>query len=386
MKVEARIGDPEIEALIREHPDVQDLELRDARDASAKGLMRLAELGRLRRLTVSKVKKAVDKAAMAIAEALPLERMELSHCPKLTEKATTAIGKMATLRELDLSYNAGLKGKALEPLAELHMERLSLHGCNNLDDRACNTLNRMGQLVELDIAACQNSTIYDKRITAKTFKLLPSLSHLRVLKAGNNCGVTGKALEPIATMRQLRTLELTHLVRFTAEAWAQLGALTELEELNLFESGPADDVVLAGLSQCASLRRLIITGRQRGPYIKRQPQPYTDAGLEALAGCRALEELTLYCTEGITERGIEGLSRLPRLRMLNAWGCPMHPDALATLTSLEELHLGGEVVTDELLFAAASLPKLERISLLEPGPKLTDEGWAAINHLDVREA
>lgn len=138
--------------------------------------------------------------------------------------------------------------------------------------------------------------------------------------------------------------------------------------------------ILVAEARLPSLRRLTVTGRERGPYIKRQPTPFTDDGVRALARSPSIESLRFYFCGAMTAAGIEALGELATLRSLSLTGAPYTPASIGALQQVEELRIGGDTLTDEVLKAVAALPSLKRLHLAS-ARNVTAGGLAAVAHL-----
>ena len=93
----------------------------------------------------------------------------------------------------------------------------------------------------------------------------------------------------------------------------------------------------------------------------------TDAGLAALPDCKQLSVVALIEMSGITGAALQTLQNVQRLRLLDVRNCGQLTTAdfaqLSTLSSLQELKLGGPAVNDDVLVLVAQHPSLSVLSL-----------------------
>jgi Leucine-rich repeat (LRR) protein len=107
----------------------------------------------------------------------------------------------------------------------------------------------------------------------------------------------------------------------------------------------------------------------------------TDQGMEYAAEFPDLEVLWLGDSPDITPAGFRCLKRLPRLREINMWGCPIHDADLVNLsgaTGLLSLTLGRTPVSGSGL-ARLNAPQLDTL-VLDDSP-VTDKGLAGVEGL-----
>ncbi|XP_052585088.1 F-box/LRR-repeat protein 2-like isoform X5 [Peromyscus californicus insignis] len=213
------------------------------------------------------------------------------------------------LRALDLS-GTGLPPEALQALGQvtgLQLEELSLHSCRDLSSEAVATLCRQQPgLTSLDLSGCSE--------------------------------LTDRALLAVSRgLQHLRHLSLRKLQRLTDAGCADLGALHELQSLDMAEcclvSGRELAQVLGSvhrappaltslrLAYCSSLKVLQFP-QLRQLSLSLLPA-LTDLGLVAVArGCPSLERLALSHCSHLSDEGWAQAARFwPRLQHLNLSCC-----------------------------------------------------------------
>ena len=114
VRIEQRVSDAQLAAIAADTSLVS-LEICDGRELSAKGLGALATARGLRKLSVSQMKKVVDKGIDALA-GLALEEIRLTHSSKLGEKSLARLATIESLRAVDASFCAGITDGAVEAI------------------------------------------------------------------------------------------------------------------------------------------------------------------------------------------------------------------------------------------------------------------------------
>jgi hypothetical protein len=151
---------------------------------------------------------------------------------------------------------------------------------------------------------------------------------------------------------------------------ANLGGLTSLEQLLMWNASDLTDAGAAHLSGLKNLRKLHISNSQitdaslkqfaRLPRVEElslQGNHFTDRGLENIQGLRNLDGL--YVGLGrceITDRGLAYLQHLPRLRVLDIQNSRVTAEGalqLARLPKLTEIWRNGSQISN------ADIPKLQ---------------------------
>lgn len=135
--------------------------------------------------------------------------------------------------------------------------------------------------------------------------------------------------------------------------------------------------------------------------------PLTDAKIEGLLRKKDLWNLDLVNHSGVTperlrrlsalpivsidlmqsdvnEKGIEVLSRYPKLKRLSLIRCILNDNAFKALaknaSSLEELHAGDTMLNDRKLGYMSNMKRLKTLSVPN-NPGITDAGWVALSRL-----
>jgi hypothetical protein len=194
--------------------------------------------------------------------------------------------------------------------------------------------------------------------------ILASFPDLRRLDLSRSPAVTDAGLETLRACPSLARLNLDGLPEITDRGIEAACAIPTLEALLPSGCRQLGDAALAALPGAARLREVFISG-----------DGFTDAGMEGVARCAALE--TLGMDGPIGDAGYARLRDHPRLRALHLPAChaitPASIDTFAAMPALEELHLyAAPHVDDAWIPALTRLGNLRALGLLGCG--LSDDG------------
>lgn len=392
MIIEETIDDAELVRRLSDQPDLEELRLEDGRSLSAKGLAELTRQTGLRRLTIARVKRAVDTVVAKLVGALELEELSVRQCNKLSKKGLAAIAASPTIRRLDVG-STQLQDADFKLLAKMsRLEALSIRSCSKVTQRGFANIATVQSLRSLDAESCEMMVIIKPRIKAKAIAHLAKLPQLEELNLTNNDALDDDALREVARISSLRRLDAARLDETTRAGWLALAEL-ELERLRVFSSEGVDDSVAAALSLRQGLRELDLEGTE-----------VTDEGVKKLARSETLETLALWGDE-VTDEGVTALATMPQLRQLRLSHCAITPacleqlvrcpllerlglpfdegwDAAAVrnacarmpaLTTLEVVATQAEALTDAALRELLQLPALGHL-VLRASDRITPDG------------
>ena len=214
-------------------------------------------------------------------------------------------------------------------------------------------------------------------------RLLPSLSKMSRPFLLNLAGTTisDSGLKQIGEWEQMAGLNLEFCRNITDQGLAHLRKARVLRVLSLTGTGVTDQ----GLKQIATISSLRALDLEVCDGV-------TDAGCESLAGMQQLRALVLKKTgfevNCITGIGLQHLSGLSRLELLNLYGNRMTDDDLVHLESMKELReldLSLLAITDDGLSHLSPLQNMERLELLYAtgfsGPAVTNAGLESLQTL-----
>lgn len=162
------------------------------------------------------------------------------------------------------------------------------------------------------------------------------------------------AVKAVLQFPSLQTLRLA-TSRVGAETLGQLATLDQLRELLLQDAPISDQDLVNLLTALPRLRHLTLRRLSR----------VTDSGLEALTRCGELESVALIEMNQLSAATLETLQRVARLRALDLRNCgnllAADFEQLTLLTGLEEVKLGGPVITDAVLSIVARHPTIRSV-------------------------
>ena len=206
---------------------------------------------------------------------------------------------------------------------------------NTLSDRAMRGLATNRKLYSLTI---ENSPYLEKGPAGEWLREMP---------------LTGEGLSNLSGLPRLRDLGL-HGIHLTRRE-RNLGSLTQLETLSLYDDDPDDDgaAISANLVGLRNLKSLCLSG-----------DAFTDASLVNVGKMRSLTGLWL--SGDISDDGLRHLKGLTQLAFLDLQGSAVSDrgiEHIARLTSLRSLDLSRTAVTDSGLPGLQSLKNLESLDL-----------------------
>ena len=220
-------------------------------------------------------------------------------------------------------------------------------------------------LVQLDLRGCQ--------ISDKAAAVIARFTGLRALRLNGKNGHTSigdDGVRTLAACKSLKVLALDDLTFVGSDGLAALTGLKDLDELYLAGTIVDDDSCRL-IAEFPLLKKLRLARNQ-----------VSDAALEILSTCSALEELDLSEDSLITDAGMAHVAKLRELKKLNLWRVQISDDGalmLAPLTKLEWLNLDNTKLSD------AGLPVLKNMTALTflhlGSTQVTAAGAPALFHL-----
>lgn len=168
-------------------------------DITDQGLSFLKDNKNLRSLNLKDCTNITDEGRKVL-ETLPhLESLNLNSC-KITDQGLKTIGKLKNLKSLDLSfcgeYPLSLTDQGIKELKELkNLKSLKLCG-SSITDKGVETLSELTELESLRLSNC-------KLITDQVFLKLASLKNLRRLNLGFSRQITGQGLRNLSNLESV---------------------------------------------------------------------------------------------------------------------------------------------------------------------------------------
>jgi hypothetical protein len=189
----------------------------------------------------------------------------------------------------------------------------------------------------------------------------------RVWDIGSSEPARPDDLSPLLEFPELRAFIMMHdessgrAERINDRLLAPLASLNQLRSVDIAGSSSLTDQFLAGLADCSDLERLGVSSSH-----------ITDAGLRHLSGCRKLE--SMYLAGCRIHRGLESLS-LEHVTSLYLNDTEVDDEGvkcLARARKLEELQLSRTMVGDRCLRILQDLPELRVVWMHKT--QITDDG------------
>ena len=282
-----------------------------------------------------------------------------------------------------------------------HLSSLTTEGTEITDALA----PRIAEQKELTFLALRNTLVGDPGISQLT-----GLKQLKVIDLRVSPLVTDTAMQSLAKMTELRAVRLSG-VNVTDKGIATLLALPRLTELDLRNCGK---VTKAGIEQLAAKKSLrvlkvggpdiddavlqIVAGMDNLTGLSLDNCNITDAGI-ARIGKLPLVDLTVYQCVSATDKGLEMLAGCGDLRQLtlrdvgaggSALGLLPHPEKLVSLNmaqsrftdgeaahlakmkNLESLNLSETAITDAVIDTLSRMTSLKQLTLTQTG--ISEEG------------
>ena len=295
----------------------------------------------------------------------------------VTDAGLRHLGKLTSLEELYLRGER-MSDAGLAHLAGLpRLEYLALYG-SHFTDRGMVHVKKVPSLRILSFheGAC--------RITDAGLAHIAQMPTLELLLLDVTGPVTDEGMRHLAKMPSLRKLSIDSPL-ISDRGLGYLGRIKTLEHLTL----PQDqhgitDLGLTHLGQLTNLRCLHVSRIHfNDPAMNKEY--YTDRGLQALANCRLLEELSVG-SPGITDTGVDHIAKLTGLKKLTLFGCDHLTDAglvrLKALQALTDLAITEADVTISGINQLGSLSHLGRLKVfdLRRGGALLD--LSGMTHLE----
>ena len=301
---------------------------------------------------------------------------------KLTGDGLKHISGLKNLGYLDLS-DLPIEDGALDSLASLKsLKELNLTYTQVTLEGA---IGFAKGLPELEVSGPFGKLIGGRRLTmdpgvedANLAKLqqLPSLRELNLWECDS---ITDEGIAHIAALTQLTTLELGY-VQITDAGLAKLAALENLRQLDIRETETSVAAALKLVAELPKLNVLADWGKVEGATrLVFQPET-TDAQLADLKHLPALESLTLWRCDQLTDDAMAHVVGCENLKQLNIGATNIGDAGIAELKGLENLErlvLANTSITDASLENIAKLSSLVDLDLSSTA--ITDEGINALH-------
>ncbi len=315
-----------------------------------------------------------EEFARLITNVGPLEEVQLAHC-QLSPELMQALSRSQGIHSLILSLSRGIGHEGFAALQRIHGLRHIDVRSTDADDADYESLALITTLEQLQCSLRDGGECLRHYVSHQTLnhvfiegaldfhglEYLGQNSNITYLGLFNPSGDRERFFETLGSLQHLESLRLTidgltsnefasicHITGLTAihfsygpivevDDWSPLANLTEIEILNVGETGFGD----ADLMNLAGHRHL--------HTLNLNAAAVTDAGLVHLANIPNLDNLNLTKT-AVTSAGIAHLTQLPNLRYLHLIATAVDDDAiphLLQMKSLVQIFLTGSAITAE---------------------------------------
>jgi Leucine-rich repeat (LRR) protein len=321
----------------------------------------------------------VDLKELAALPRLESLKLDVTH---FADENVKELAPFLKLRELSLESNYATLGASLARLAALRqLRRLNL-STNYLTRPGTKALGKLPSLESLILRHTElggggpGDQTPPHEPWPDGLVDLATLRNLRALDLGSNSGVTDQGLKALVPLTQLQTLSL----RSTPITDAGIAALLPFQRLKhldlsttaISDRGVAKLIALGGIDSLdlsytkvtdAGIQKLVALKGLRS--LNLSGTAVTDRALGNVAVMQPLESLSLINTQ-TTEAGLKKLGALGQLKTLelaNTKASDAVLKELRRLKNLEVLDLSGTPITDAGLKALAGLKRLQTLRL-----------------------
>lgn len=306
-----------------------------------------------------------DEDLLHITRLKHLESLDLSQCFSLSLDGLTSLEACKNLNRLSLSKNL-LTNPAIHKTKWVPLiKQVDWSGIQDVKEADVRTLANFIAIEEINFRGCSGLSPY---------------SGTRIDWSGDGIGVNDAAIESLAKLKGLRSLNLENCqsisdrgVTIIAQQFPNLHKLI-LNGCTLSDKG------IAALKPLKEIRELGLSNLYE---IK-------GSHFDVLSELKALRSLDLEWSTKLESPALEVLKSCPKLRVLNLQYCKALDsralESLIAATSLRELNLFGlKWVQDETAARIAALKFLTKIDIGAPGI-LTDTGMRHIGTMTNLES
>jgi len=207
------------------------LDLRGSQCLTDRGLMHLADLGRLEVAKLDNCHALIGRGLLALSASHRLHTLSLANCRRLTDEAVINISHILSLEALSLGGCRCLTDRSLAALADLYsLQRLDLSQCDLISDAGLEQLVNLESLEELSLGWCRQIT--DQGVDILTSQ--PGRSTiLRILRLAR-CLISDPGVECLSRLTALEELDLNGCSNIGSTALGKtLESLTLLTTLDV---------------------------------------------------------------------------------------------------------------------------------------------------------
>lgn len=285
-------------------------------------LERIAALDHVTTLSLDGSRELTDSGLMRLAAMPQLERLSLNEYPggRLTDRGLEVLRHLPNLRDFEMTWQSGISDAGAAHLESCdRMERVNLMG-SPTGDGAIRALEGKPRLRDFSTGRL----VTDAGLSLlHNFPLLKTANAARLLIDGP---FTDQGLASLAGLEGVAELDLFwHVSGITTDAFAHLAGLPNLISLGC-DGRLSDDTAMRHIGRLPRLRKL-----------RAQESAATDDGFVELGRSQTLEGFWGRVCPNFASRGFTAFSRMPALKSLGV-GCKNVDDrALSTLPDFPAL-------------------------------------------------
>lgn len=280
------ISDASVEMIVREFPELVELDLSSNTNLTSGVLKVIGQLGKLQRLTLVQT-RINDIGAQRLSALKELRALDLRGNMEAGDMALEVVGELPNLNAFKHRSTA-VTDSGLEALSRNQTIESLLLQDFAITDQSGPHLAKLGKLSQLEVFRCQGFgsegvlALKGLGLTRLTLRDLPN--------------VDDRAMEVFDELPKLRRLYLHELPTVGDAGLAHLSKLSALELLDIWTLPQMTDASVAEIAKLPSLKELSI--RTTG---------VTDAAIDTLLSMKNLQSLTFKENGSVTADGLKKL-------------------------------------------------------------------------------
>ena len=344
--------------------------IQDGSNLKAEDIALFGKLSDLKKLQIFNCRTLSDETAATLSGLQGLTSLALTNSGIKDVTAEMIVKSFPDLTDLDLSSNTNMTNGVVKIISELgKLQRVTLLQ-NRVNDIGAQRFSKLQELRSLDLRG--NMEAGDMAL--EVVSGLPKLSAFK----HRSTAVTDMGMEYLGRNQALESL-LMQDFGVTDQSGPHLAKLTKLSQLEVFRcQGFGTEGVLA--LKGVGLTRLTL----------RDLPNVDDRAMEVFDELPKLRRLYLHELSTVGDSGLQHLSHLKSLELLDIWTVPQLTDAtvdvIAALPNLKELSLRTTGVTDAAIDKLLKMSSLQSLTFKENGgvtaeglKKLTSRKWSKLD-------
>ena len=281
------IGDPSVELIVREFPDLVELDLSSNVNLTNAAVKLIGQMSKLQRLTMIQT-RVNDIGAQRFSTLKELRALDLRGNMEAGDMALEVVGELPKLTAFKHRSTA-VTDSGVEALSRNQSLDSLLLQDFAITDQSGAHLAKLGKLTQLEVFRCQGFgsegvlALKGMGLTRLTLRDLPN--------------VDDRAMEVFDDLPKLKKLFLHELPTISDAGLQHLSKLTSLELLDIWTVQQMTDATVAEIAKLPNLKELSI--RTTG---------VTDAAIDTLLSMKNLQSLTFKENGSVTPEGLKKLA------------------------------------------------------------------------------